>query len=454
VIEIALALHHAHEAGVIHRDVKPRNVIVDLAGEPHLVDFGLAKDLPSSAHVAEDAGEVPASAEVRDLFRTLEWEDTGTLPYMPPESLVASGASIDRRFDVWSLGVTLYECLTGRLPFHAPTALETRKLIVSDAPVPPLRAANSRVSRDIEAVVLTAIEKDVARRYASALEFAEDLRRALRHEPIRARRTGLVRRAAYLVQRRTGAVLIGLLVLTVVSLGLALGLVMAQHDLDNSESRSQLKEDNLMRRLRATPVAIAPPEVLARRESLAFERVPRMIAASEPAFRLVAHFPFDGDLEEATSDLEGAFSEVDYVFSGASGFVPTPSGLSGAKRALKPDGDRFVEIPDSPVLDLESSFSIDLWIHPEAVGGCVLMKGVVCSGGAPDHNYSVDLVEGSDGGAGLLVRFGFVGLGGEQGSVPSIRPLDLLRWNHVRCRLNQDYPPLDARGGTIHANRS
>ncbi len=168
----ARALHAAHEAGVIHRDFKPGNVIVTPDGKPVILDFGLARDEGS------DQGSI---TETGDVF--------GTPAYMSPEQLRLASHELDRRTDVYSLGIALYEALTLERPFahEAKAALYTA--IQSDPPRDP-RDLNDALSLDIKVVLETALAKERQHRYPSALELAEDLRRIREYEPIHARPAG------------------------------------------------------------------------------------------------------------------------------------------------------------------------------------------------------------------------------------------------------------------------
>jgi len=168
VEKTARALHYAHEHGIVHRDVKPGNILIDSRGNPRILDFGLARDetLPSMT----EAGDV-----------------VGTPDYMSPEQL-AGHPPLDRRTDVWSLGVTLYELLTLRRPFEGPREAVFQNIVRVEPPPP--RRVNRAVPTDLETVCLKALEKDRERRYATAEELADDLRRVLDFEPVRARRAG------------------------------------------------------------------------------------------------------------------------------------------------------------------------------------------------------------------------------------------------------------------------
>mgnify|MGYP000106111367 CR=1 FL=1 len=164
--DIALAVHHAHEHNVIHRDLKPANVIVDRFDQPHVTDFGLSK---------ATSGFHSSSLTASGLL-------VGTPSYMSPEQ--AKGErGIDRRSDVYALGVMLYEIVAGRLPFAAPTPIELLMKIVNDPVVPPSRLDPSSVHPDLdkrlEAVCLKAMRKDPAERHPTAQAFAEDLTRWL-----------------------------------------------------------------------------------------------------------------------------------------------------------------------------------------------------------------------------------------------------------------------------------
>ncbi|MFC1705410.1 protein kinase [Planctomycetota bacterium] len=177
--KVALALHHAHRHGIVHRDMKPANVILDEDGEPHVLDFGLAKDL------------VVGDTQFAGLI-------VGTPSYMPPEQLSPTGAGVDGRADVYSLGATLYHLASAKPPFDG-AVTEIMYRLVSEEP-PALRSL-TKISADLDAVIGAAMEKDPELRYQSSLEFADDLSRVISGEPPKARRLGPIGRALRRVQR-------------------------------------------------------------------------------------------------------------------------------------------------------------------------------------------------------------------------------------------------------------
>ena len=165
--KIAEALHHAHEMGVVHRDLKPQNILIEDDGEPRVTDFGLAR------------------RELGETTVTIDGQLLGTPAYMSPEQAKGQAHQADRRSDIYSLGVILFELLTGELPFRGNVRMLIHQ-VIHDEPLSP-RRLNGNVSRDLETICLKCLEKDAHQRYGSAKEFADELRRFLGGEPIRAR---------------------------------------------------------------------------------------------------------------------------------------------------------------------------------------------------------------------------------------------------------------------------
>jgi serine/threonine-protein kinase len=166
-IKIAEGLHHAHEEGVIHRDLKPSNIMIDRRGEPHIMDFGLAK---------REAGETTM---------TMDGQILGTPAYMSPEQAKGLAHGADRRTDVYSMGVILFEMLTGERPFRGSLQM-LLKQVMQDEPVSP-RKLDGHVPRDLDTICLKCLQKEPARRYPTAKDLSEELGRYLAGKPIQAR---------------------------------------------------------------------------------------------------------------------------------------------------------------------------------------------------------------------------------------------------------------------------
>jgi serine/threonine-protein kinase len=211
---VARAIQHSHEHGILHRDLKPGNVLLAADGTPKVADFGLAKELPSAA---AGVSTLPGG---NALTRT--GEVVGTPAYMSPEQASGVTSSLTPAADVYSLGAMLYEGLTGRPPFTAPDALQTLFLVLASDPVPP-KTLQPKLTADLNTICLKCLEKQPKKRYATAGELADDLGRWRRGEPIVARPVGRVERAVKWARRnRAGAALAGvsvLLVLAVIGFG-------------------------------------------------------------------------------------------------------------------------------------------------------------------------------------------------------------------------------------------
>jgi serine/threonine protein kinase/WD40 repeat protein len=174
-IKLCDALQHAHEQGVIHRDLKPGNILIDKEGEPHLADFGIAK------------------REAIDTTMTLDGEILGTPAYMSPEQAEGLSQTVDRRSDIYSMGVVLFELLTGERPFRGKTRMLLQQVISAEPPR--LRSLNGQVPKDLETICLKCLEKDPAKRYQTARVLQSDLRSIVENRPISARPITRVERA-------------------------------------------------------------------------------------------------------------------------------------------------------------------------------------------------------------------------------------------------------------------
>lgn len=200
VATLADAAHHAHQQDVVHRDLKPANVLLDGDGRLKITDFGLAKQL------GRDAGPTRSGSLL------------GTPSYMAPEQVRGEIGAVGPAADVYALGAILYESLTGRPPFGTDAGFQTLARVLDEDPVPPGRL-QAGIARDLETICLKCLHKDPRQRYASAAALAEDLRRYLAGEPVRARPTGPAERCLKWARRRpTTATLIAAGVLALLAL--------------------------------------------------------------------------------------------------------------------------------------------------------------------------------------------------------------------------------------------
>jgi TolB-like protein/Tfp pilus assembly protein PilF/predicted Ser/Thr protein kinase len=183
IAKVARTVHYAHEHRILHRDIKPGNILLDRAGEPHLTDFGLARLVESDSTVT----------------RTMEV--LGTPSYMAPEQAIGNNSQVTSATDVYGLGAVFYQLLTGHPPFAGGTTYETIKLLLDTEPRQP-RLWNPKIDRDLSTICLKCLEKDPQRRYSSALALAEDLERWLKYEPILARHAGIFTRGKKWVRRK------------------------------------------------------------------------------------------------------------------------------------------------------------------------------------------------------------------------------------------------------------
>jgi WD40 repeat protein/serine/threonine protein kinase len=214
-VQVAEALAYAHKQGVLHRDIKPSNLLLDAQGTVWVTDFGLAK--------ADDSGELTSTGDI-----------VGTLRFMAPERF---GGISDARGDVYSVGVTLYELVTLQPAFADSNRLRLIERVKSEEPPRPC-VLNRRIPRDLETILLKAVEKEPARRYATAGELAEDLRRFLDDKPIQARPVGILERLRKWARRRpTAAALVAVSVLA--ALGLVVGLLWHTARLDSALQRAE-----------------------------------------------------------------------------------------------------------------------------------------------------------------------------------------------------------------------
>ncbi len=216
VKKVAAAVHYAHERGTIHRDLKPSNILVDEQDEPHVTDFGLAKRIEGDASLTGDEHAL------------------GTPSYMPPEQAESRRGEVGPQSDIYSLGATLYDLLTGRPPFRGDNRLATLQLVSKSEPVPP-RMLNPAIPRDLETICLKCLEKTPARRYATAADLARELERYLHGEPILARPVTRVERFWRWCRREPVIALLSACVLVT----LLAGMIVSWHFAANAAARAR-----------------------------------------------------------------------------------------------------------------------------------------------------------------------------------------------------------------------
>ena len=215
VRDAALAVHAAHEQGVIHRDLKPANLMLDRNGRLLVLDFGLAR-LSESGRGLSEQGML-----------------AGTASFMSPEQALGDARGLERTTDVYALGATLYQLATGHPPFEGATFAETVHRVVNQDPTPP-RKLDPSVPVDLETLLLKAMDKDPARRYATALGLAEELGRFLSDEPILARRASPLQHLSRRIRRHPRTALFAVVLLGIAAVALLAGRGIAQRERDAS----------------------------------------------------------------------------------------------------------------------------------------------------------------------------------------------------------------------------
>ena len=300
IAKVARTVHYAHEHHILHRDIKPGNILLDQQGEPHLTDFGLARLVETESTVT----------------RTMEV--LGTPSYMAPEQAVGNNAAITSATDVYGLGAVLYQLLTGHPPFAGGTTYETVRLVLDTEPRQP-RLLNPKVDRDLATICLKCLEKDPQRRYSSALALAEDLERWLKHEPIRAHRTGIFTRGKKWVRRNPT---IALLILSLAALTAAIswnvwksefvpspaatGIAVLPFENRSEEKANAYLADGIQDEILTRLSKIADLKVIARTSTQHYKSAPRNLP--EIAKQLGVDHILEGSVQRAATPCASACS--------------------------------------------------------------------------------------------------------------------------------------------------
>lgn len=304
---IAQAVQHAHDHGVIHRDLKPDNILLDADGRPYITDFGVARQMGEQGHLT-GVGQV-----------------LGTPNYMSPEQATGEAGSVGPASDVFSLGAVLYTMLTGRPPFEGHRGDVPAQVLLQE-PVAP-RRLNLRIPSDLETICLKCLAKESHQRYASAAELAAELDRFLAHEPILARPARVATRAAKWTERQPAVAAAAVLTVSAMILGLG-GFAWQWRRAENAER------------------LYAPYDLRDQAQAIDFSPDGRLLAMGRPNGAVVLYQTADGAP----------------VASLSPGFVPYSMRFAPQGSILAASGERLVK-----VLDYESGCELRIFKHPDAV---------------------------------------------------------------------------------------
>ena len=347
VKETSQAIHYAHDKGIIHRDLKPANVLLDTDGHPKVTDFGLAKQVDHKSMLTRTGAVV------------------GTPFYMPPEQ-ARGDVDLDHRADVYALGVILYELLTLKLPFHGETTMEVYHKILEEDPLPP-RKHDSRVDKDVNTIVLKAMDKDCARRYQTAQDLAEDIQRYLDGDPIKARPLGPIGRTIKKARKNMPVVVVSCVVAFAVTASLGLIVWKTRQTQQDQLAMSQSHEWTQFKTEVENQWINARSQISSAQARMKDRDPQGALADLDDAEQILLDLPglapdftnFNtkegilAHLEERRPDLDGIMRAVCLERGRALAFEGSPAGYARALEALQRGLNEHCSTPEWPELDPE-----------------------------------------------------------------------------------------------------